>query len=283
LKKKDPLKHVFICCALMMTGCNSIFDFSPPSPASVVTNFATARDAAGQYKSAYYYRVSQTANGFQFFEVPIIGSAVTAVTAAAFKASTDVPLGAGIAGGTFSIFDNFYDPRDRALIYLAAHDAMACIERLAALGANAYENAALSTAALASVRNAITTEVAKPQPDKVKLAGLQTAIDVYTDGPSQIDDSINAINSNAVKQAISKASRPDYQTITSSLKQTSAQSNNNKSNNASITPADTMPPPGAPRGGATDVQIQAQVFIILDYSAQFTQNLATCKALGGSS
>jgi hypothetical protein len=276
---------------LLLSGCNTMFDFAPPGDAGsdlVVTDFRSAADSAGNYAKAYLARAKQIANGFQFFEIPIIGSAVTAVTAAAFRASTDVPLAAGIAGGTFTILEGVYNPRDRTQIYIAAHDSMSCMRRLATLGSGAYQDANLSPSALDSIR---TTLAATPNTAPATIASLKKALSVNTDGASEIDDSINAVNASITKQAIQKAARPELQQITTNLKQAAAQTEQNKannpagaaavaSNNSSNARRRGLAPAPAP---ADQAQIQAQVHQILDYAAEFDVNLAACKGLAGSS
>jgi hypothetical protein len=294
-------------------GDNPLFDFSPPASPSntiansnddlIVTDFVTAARSAGYYKSAYYNRAANTANYFQAFEIPIIDTAVTAIAASAFKSSRDLSLGAGIAGGTFAILENFYAPRERALIYLAGHDAMSCIQRLASQGAAAYQDTNVSPAALDAIRSG-----AGSNPDPLKIAGFQKAIAVYVDGASELDDAITAANVNLTKQAISKAARPDTQQIASKLKQSASQASQNNNNNRGVTINDTPPQNlalvkqqlfkttaiyadtsntaddarlAAAQAAAAAAVIQAKVQQILDYSAEFEHNVTACKGVAG--
>jgi hypothetical protein len=274
------LTFSFVVLALSLGGCETILNFAPPPLSAVVTDFKSAAAAADAYKKAYYDRGASAANTFQVFEVPIIGAAITAVTGAAFKSSTDLPLAAGIIGGSLAVLENFYDPRDRALIYLGGQAAMSCLERLATQGVNAYQNDPLSPLALASIRSQISAATG------TELQGLQKSINVYNNGPSEIDDALSSVNTSVTKQAITKAARPNMQDIANNLKQTSAQASTNKANNQKIDIA-SLAASGRKRllttmqAQITQAQIEMQVAQILDYSAEFDQNLIACKALAG--
>lgn len=281
-----PLTFSLFLLTVPITGCATIFNFAPPPPPInngkevVVIDFKSATISANSYKGAYYERGASAANTFQLFDVPIIGAAITAVAGAAFKSSTDLPLAAGITGGSLAILENFYDPRDRALIYLGGQAAMSCIERLATQGINAYQNDTLSQPALASIRAQIPTATG------TQLLGLQKSISVYDNGPSEIDDAINSVNTSVTKQAITKAARPNMQDIANNLKQTSAQASTNKNNNQHINvPALAASGrnslPLIEQAVITQAQIEMQVAQILDYSADFEQSLTACKALAG--
>jgi hypothetical protein len=276
---------------LSFTGCETIFNFAPPPPppategsdiALVVIDFRTAAISSDHYKIAYYNRGASAANSFQLFDVPIIGAAITAVAGAAFKSSTDLPLGAGITGGSLAVLENFYDPRDRALIYFGGQAAMSCMERLAAQGALAYQNDTLSQPALASIRSQIqNTTTSTPQ-----LAGLQKSITVFNNGPSEIDDAINSVNASVTKQAITKAARPNMQDIANNIKQATTQASTNKTNNRQIDVSALVVSARRKldlrtQAVITQAQIELQVGQILNYSAEFDQNLIACKAFAG--
>src|SRR5204862_2060626 len=130
------------------------------------------------------------ANAFQFFEVPMIGSAATAVTSLAFKASRDVALAAGLAGGTLAILESFYEPRGRTEIYIAGHDAMSCIQRLSTRADLIYTDGDVSAAALQSIRETLGRET-----DPTKRSALQKVLTVASTGPGAIDDAITTVNS----------------------------------------------------------------------------------------
>jgi hypothetical protein len=131
---------------LVLPGCGTMFDFSgPPDPVDpssgkqiIVTNFAIARDVAGKYRDYYQTRADWVANGFQLFDLPIIGGAITGVAALAFHSNKAIPLTAGLVAGGATVLESFYDPRDRVQIYVLGYNAMVCIQREAAQAATTY-------------------------------------------------------------------------------------------------------------------------------------------------
>ena len=267
---------------VLLAGCGTVFDFAPP-PAPIlkdsfgnttdsVTTFQLATEGARYYRRAYYERVAGQANAFQFFEVPEIDSAVIAVTALAFKAGRDIALGAGLAGGALAVLENFYAPRERTEVYLAGHNAMSCIQRLALRGMTLYEQSDVSVLALQSIRETLVTET-----DVTKRAALQKAITVSAEGPSELDDALTTVNTVITKQAISKSVRPDISKIATDLRKSASQATQNTTARSLVTARDLQG-----RGRALpDARVQQRINELLDYSAEFDHNLTACKAIAG--
>jgi hypothetical protein len=124
----------------MLAGCGKfgrsigidIFNWQVPKlPVHLAQTVSDARDVATIYAIALGKIDDLIANEVQFFELPMIGAAATAVGSLAFGAHPDVALGAGLTGTALGATNEYYAPRQRRLILLNARDAMICVAGIA--------------------------------------------------------------------------------------------------------------------------------------------------------
>ena len=97
-----------------------------------------ARALIDNFIYVYRCRAHATANGRQAFELPQLILAAGGAIAAAYGASANVAIGTGGAGAILANGRNYYDPRQKAVIYDHALDALLCVKN-EAVGIAAYD------------------------------------------------------------------------------------------------------------------------------------------------
>ena len=116
---------------LVLSGCAATQYSSPRYSGLTPIDLPSIVTEAQFYVKAYDARADDLADDIQLFELPIIGSAVGAATALSVNSYKFIPLGFALGGGTASIVEGYYAPRQRVPIYDKGAQAMRCIQNLA--------------------------------------------------------------------------------------------------------------------------------------------------------
>lgn len=116
--------------AFGMVGC-AFHDFKVPQKPINAADVQSLIDSAQAYYDAYDEEQDDLANERQIFEIPIIGSAIVAVSAMSFGRHPDAAVASGIVAGSAGAFSTYYAPRQRAQVYLRGMESMLCLKNAA--------------------------------------------------------------------------------------------------------------------------------------------------------
>lgn len=127
MNKLSKLCAIFI----ILPGCATISYAPPDVQIDQDENLVGSIQLVDAFIEKYRERANGAGNGRQLFDVPAIGAAIGAVTAAAFGAGTDVTIAAGAVGALTSAGKTYYDPNAKAEIYSDGLNALFCIQNVA--------------------------------------------------------------------------------------------------------------------------------------------------------
>lgn len=117
----------------LLSACATT-SFSVKTPSDAPTESSTMAQAsarANTFYQAYDKTYAHLANGRQYFEVPALLAGLGGVIGTAFGGGPDVAKAAASVIGTSTVFGKYYAPQQKANYFLAAKDAMLCVQGVA--------------------------------------------------------------------------------------------------------------------------------------------------------
>lgn len=266
---RRPLIAALLVVTTTACGDKSMGPFAVASQNETIggiNTYSTAASIASTAAKNYSLASVSATNSVQFFEVPIIAAAITAVSALSFSGSpADLALGAGLTGAGFGAFSQYYAPRAKANILGAAGEAADCLGGLAGRIDNHKGD---------TVRDLIDGKTVDLPADVINWATSTNDEAIVfqrkvLNGPQDIRRALAAVDRSVGRNWNAASSQPDFQTVADNVKKSAVRTaedtqrinSANLTVNARATPA---PPPA-----------------IVTLVTSLESDITTCKAMAG--
>ena len=262
---------VFFTLALTIsiTACGTVFDFAPVPREKGVdrTNLTEIKGEAEKLAEEYQSRASQAANSAQMFELPMIGAAITAVTALAFGAHPDVALAAGAVGGGSAVLGNYYNPRERAKIYLDGNAAMSCIADLAQMATGRFNKSNFQSYFTGTFRPNIAGQgvaAATIEANAIRISAK--AMTTKPEVARKLSGGMNRINAAILRRVQTASAVPNMDAIMTQMRQSLEAANKQKA-----LLEEALRQAGVPEANIAGMLLTAQISLDLDVDSEVTK------------